>query len=336
MRKNKKGLVPSLACGFGAVGATAIVLGAAASSFVGKNVISEDAELSGASYNSGENNEAALLALDGTSSVTGSTITASGANSMSVAMQNNATLSVVNSTVINSGTSGTAFLIDSASGSLNVVNSSVSSTGNLVAVQNSRASLNLISNTNANGSILVDSSSLLYLSMTNGNQFIGSINALDQGSVSLNMSADSVLYLTGNSFLSSLTDEAADYSNIYLCGYTLTVNGELIAGNNADCGDLVGGYGQPTIIPDGYDPNPTPPAPDPQPEPQPEPKPEPQPQPEPTPTPSKEPVYYEPQVVSPNTGDGINSRLFVMGAAFMGLGLCLVICAKSLNKNFGR
>ena len=151
MRKNKKGLVPGLACGFGAVGAAAIVLSAAASSYTGENVISVDTTLSGESFSSSADNEASLIAIGGDSSFTGSTILASGANSMSAVLQNSANLSVINSTVINSGLQGTAFLIDSASGSLLVMNSSVSSMGNLVAVQNSSATLNLVSNMYENG-----------------------------------------------------------------------------------------------------------------------------------------------------------------------------------------
>ena len=337
MRKSKKGLVPGLACGLGVVSATTLVVGVAASGYTGTNVISEDTTLSGVNFNSSGDSEAALIAVDGSSSLTSAMIVASGANSMSAVLQNNASLSFVGSTVINSGLQGTAFLMDNSFGDLSISSSSVSATGNLLAVQNSNASLSLIGNSSANGSILVDGASVLRISMTEGNRFIGNINNLGRGIVDLDMSSDSVLYLTGNSFLRSLSDEALDYSNIYLCGYTLTVNGEEISANDADCGSLVGGYGQPTIIPDDYDPNPTPPTPQPDPEPEPDPtpptpaptpSPAPQPDPEPEPTTEPEPVYYTPQVVSPNTGDNIFGRLFIIGAAFMGLSLCLILTVK--------
>ena len=273
--------------------------------------------------------------MDGSTSLTSIMIVASGVNSMGAVLQNDASLSLMGATVINSGLQGTAFLMDNSFGDLSISSSSVSATGNLLVVQNSNSSLSLIGNSSANGSILVDGASVLRISMTEGNRFIGNINNLGRGIVDLDMSSDSVLYLTSNSFLRSLSDEALDYSNIYLCGYALTVNGEEISANDADCGSLVGGYGQPTIIPDDYDPNPTPPTPQPDPEPDPTPpapaptpSPTPQPDPAPEPTTESEPVYYAPQVVSPNTGDNIFGRLFIIGAAFMGLSLCLLLTVK--------
>ena len=335
MRKSKKGLVPGLACGLGVVSATTLVVGVAASGYTGTNVISEDTTLSGVNFNSSGDGEAALIAVDGSSSLTSIMIVASGVNSMGAVLQNNASLSLMGATVINSGLQGTAFLMDNSFGDLSISSSSVSATGNLLVVQNSNSSLSLIGNSSANGSILVDGASVLRISMTEGNRFIGNINNLGRGIVDLDMSSDSVLYLTSNSFLRSLSDEALDYSNIYLCGYTLTVNGEEISANDADCGSLVGGYGQPTIIPDDYDPNPTPPTPQPDPEPDPTPpapaptpSPTPQPDPAPEPTTESEPVYYAPQVVSPNTGDNIFGCLFIIGAAFMGLSLCLLLTVK--------
>ena len=176
MRKSKKGLVPGLACGLGIVSATTLVVGVAASGYTGTNVISEDTTLSGVNFNSSGDSEAALIAVDGSSSLTSAMIVASGANSMSAVLQNNASLSFVGSTVINSGLQGTAFLMDNSFGDLSISSSSVSATGNLLAVQNSNASLSLIGNSSANGSILVDGASILRISMTGGNQFIGNIN----------------------------------------------------------------------------------------------------------------------------------------------------------------
>lgn len=346
MRKNKKGPIFGLACGLGAVGASAVVLSAAASTFVGQNIIAENTELSGTSYNSTDDNTASLLVTGGNSKLSGAFVSASGTESMSVALQNSGKLHLENSTIINSGLQGTAFLLDNSTGTLTILNSSASSTGELLVAQNSQAALNLVSNTKINGSILVDNGSDLSISMSDGNQFIGSINGANQGRVNLYVSEDSVLYLTGNSYVESLSDGASDYSNIYLCGYTLSVNGVAIEGNATDCGELVGGYGQPTIIPGDYDPNPAPtPAPEPEPEPEPEPtptptptptpQPEPEPEPTPAPAPAPEPVYYEPVVYTPNTLDSVSEYASLLGVAFMGLGLTMLIVAK-FNRNSKR
>lgn len=340
MRKNRKGLVSGLACGFGVVGASAIAFSAAASSFVGRNVISEDTSASGLNYTSSGDNEASLMVLGGDSDISSSMIVASGADSVGVALQGDANFSISDSTVINSGLNGAAFLLDGSTGSLTVSNTSASSTGGLAVAQGSQAALTLSANESANGSILVDSDSVLSLSMTDGNKFIGDINPYNQGLVNLSVSADSVLYLTGDSYLGSLNDEASNLMNIYLCGYTLTVNGEAIAANDSDCSVLIGGYGQPTIIPDDYDPNPSPaPAPEPDPTPpapEPTPDPVPDPTPDPAPAPEPEPVHYEPQVVIPNTGDTVQSQLFAAGSTLMGLSLCFLIATRNFTKGLGR
>ncbi len=338
MRKNRKGLVSGLACGFGVVGASAIAFSAAATSYVGQSFISEDTVASGVNYTSSGDNEASLMVLSGNSDISSSMIVASGSNSVSVGLQGDSNFSISNSTVINSGLNGTTFLLDGSTGSLTVNNASASSLGNLVAVQNSQAAMTFAANESANGSIMVDGNSTLLLSMTDGNKFIGNINTYNQGAVNLNVSADSVLYLTGDSYVASLNDEAANLMNIYLCGYTLTVNGEAVEANNSDCSVLIGGYGQPTIIPDDYDPNPTPPAPQPDPDPAPAPQPDPTPtpdpdptpapQPDPTPAPAPEPVHYEPVVVTPNTGDNVSSQMVIAGMTIAGLGLCFTVVSK--------
>ena len=338
MRKNRKGLVPGLVCSLGAIGASAMVLSAAAANHTGQNILAENSELSGVNYSSSGDNEASLMLVGGNSRISNATIIASGTNSVSVDLQGASELIIADSTVINSGLDGTAFLMDNASGYLTIANASASSTGNLVAVQSSTGAVTFSNNTSANGSILVDGNSAVTLNMVNGNRFIGNINSYNQGAVDLNVSADSVLYLTGDSYVRSLSDAASDYSNIYLCGYTLSVNGVAIEGNQEDCGALVGGYGQPTIIPDDYDPNPTPPAPQPDPDPTPAPQPDPTPapdpdptpapQPDPTPAPAPEPVHYEPVVVTPNTGDNVSSQMVIAGMTIAGLSLCFTVVSK--------
>ena len=333
MRKNRKGLIPGLVCSLGAVGASALALSAAASNHVGKNILSEDSELSGVSYSSSGDNEASLMLVGGNSNISGATIIANGANSVGAVLNGASNLTISNSSVIDSGLDGVAFLMDGSTGSLTITNTSASSTGNLIAVQNSNSVLTLSGNTSANGSILVDGSSTIVVNMVGGNRFIGKINTHDFGAVDLDVSADSVLYLTGDSYVRSLDNEALDNSNIYLCGYTLSVNGVAVEGNQADCGQLIGGYGQPTIIPDDYDPNPKP-APTPQPEPEPEPtptptpQPEPEPEPEPTPEPEPQPEHYEPIVVTPNTLDKTSEHALLFGMALVGLSLCMGLTAK--------
>ncbi len=85
------------------------------------------------------------------------------------------------------------------------------------------------------GDIIVDSISTLDLTLENGSVMFGSIDSDDQAqNIDLAMSADSVLVLTGNTYVDSLTNELSDNSNIYLNGYKLCVNGAETAANDGE------------------------------------------------------------------------------------------------------
>lgn len=89
-----------------------------------------------------------------------------------------------------------------------------------------------LSNQKATGNIIVDSISTLNLTLTNGTVLKSAIDTEDQAQqVDLTMSADSVLVLTGDTYVDSLTNETADNSNIYLNGHKLYVNGVETAAN---------------------------------------------------------------------------------------------------------
>ena len=94
--------------------------------------------------------------------------------------------------------------------------------------------LNLI-NQKINGNINVDSISTLDINLSNGSIFEGTINNNDEAKeISLTLSSDSVIILTNDSYIDSLTNEVSDNSNIYLNGYKLYVNGSSVDGNNED------------------------------------------------------------------------------------------------------
>ena len=89
-----------------------------------------------------------------------------------------------------------------------------------------------LSNQKIEGDIIVDSISSLDLTLENGSKYFGAIDTDNQaGSVNLTMSEDSVLVLTADTYVDSLTNEDASNSNIYLNGYKLYVNGEETAAN---------------------------------------------------------------------------------------------------------
>lgn len=94
--------------------------------------------------------------------------------------------------------------------------------------------LNLV-NQDANGNIYVDNISTLNMSLTNGSNYEGAINT-ENTAKTLNVTLDSTstLTLTADSYITSLTDELDDYSNINLNGYTLYVNGNAITSTNYD------------------------------------------------------------------------------------------------------
>ncbi len=82
------------------------------------------------------------------------------------------------------------------------------------------------------GNIIVDSISTLDLTLENGSKFFGAIDTENQAQqIDLTLSADSVIVLTGDTYVDSLTNEDAENTNIYLNGYKLYVGGTETAAN---------------------------------------------------------------------------------------------------------
>lgn len=89
-----------------------------------------------------------------------------------------------------------------------------------------------LTNQKAKGDIIVDSISTLNINATDESVIIGAINHENTGTVSLALSEDSILSLTADTYLSSLTNADADNYNIYSNGqYKLFVNGTEVSIN---------------------------------------------------------------------------------------------------------
>ena len=81
----------------------------------------------------------------------------------------------------------------------------------------------------ASGNIVIDSISTLDMTMKSGSYYRGTINGDNSAkSIKLTLDKNSKIKLTGDSYVTSLEDEDADYSNINFNGYTLYVNGEAV------------------------------------------------------------------------------------------------------------
>jgi len=76
------------------------------------------------------------------------------------------------------------------------------------------------------GLIYADASSQVTLKLTNSSAYTGKVNPGDvAGTAAVVMDATSTWTLTGNTYLTSLTDATSSYSNIMTNGYKLYVNG---------------------------------------------------------------------------------------------------------------
>ena len=76
------------------------------------------------------------------------------------------------------------------------------------------------------GLIYVDASSSFTMALSNSSVLTGKVNPANvAGSAKVTMDATSTWTLTGNSYLTSLTDAASDYSNITAGSFSLYVNG---------------------------------------------------------------------------------------------------------------
>lgn len=88
-----------------------------------------------------------------------------------------------------------------------------------------------LTNQKVKGDIYVDSISSLVMNLESGSSYKGTINGDNESqSISLKLSKDSKIKLTGDSYVTSLDNEDASNSNIDFNGYTLYVNGEAITG----------------------------------------------------------------------------------------------------------
>ena len=84
------------------------------------------------------------------------------------------------------------------------------------------------------GNIIVDDISTLTMNLKSKSVFKGSIDSANTAKkIDVAISKNSIIVLTGNSYVDSLTNELTDNSNIYLNGYKLFVNGKEISGNTS-------------------------------------------------------------------------------------------------------
>ena len=84
-------------------------------------------------------------------------------------------------------------------------------------------------NQNIEGNIVVDEISTLDMNLTNKSSYEGVINNSNTAkNIKITLDKNSKLVLTGDSYISELTDEDETYSNIILNGYKLYVGGSLL------------------------------------------------------------------------------------------------------------
>ena len=86
-----------------------------------------------------------------------------------------------------------------------------------------------VTNQEINGNIYVDSISTLKFTLSEGSSYTGTINGENSAkSISITLDSSSTLILTGDCYVTSLTDSDTTYSNINFNGYKLYVNGTAI------------------------------------------------------------------------------------------------------------
>ena len=343
MRRNKRRLTVGLLSFVALGGASALAWSVGA--FEGGVTLEPGANETGGNYATTVNDTAAVLLGDGSAVLNNPVISNSGNNGMGVALQGASVLSLNNAFITMTGGNNVGFLFDNGAQTLTVTDSTLGAQTVAIAQNGSYATLNLVGNDKINGAISTTADSTLNINMSSENTFRGTLN----GNISVALSSDSVLYLTGDSFISSLSDDLAGYDNIYLCDHTLTTSEGEIAGNTAECGEMVGGKGAPARpiddTPPAPQPDPTPPEPDPVPDPQPDPTPPtPQPDsapttpttpttPEPEPAPAPAPVYQSAKgPYNPYTADNINLSFAFGAIALVGFLVSPSFIFKSLRK----
>ncbi|MBR6097465.1 hypothetical protein IKP94_01795 [Candidatus Saccharibacteria bacterium] len=135
---------------------------------------------------------------------------------------------------------GDSFYVTNTTAEINLENNKIinnDASGNFLRIQKDSwgksgsnggtVTLNL-ANQSASGNIVVDSISKLTMSLKNNSSFKGAINTENAGEVSLTLDSSSTLTLTGDTYLTSLTNADTSNSNIITNGYKLYVNGTLL------------------------------------------------------------------------------------------------------------
>lgn len=136
---------------------------------------------------------------------------------------------------------GDSFYITNTTATINLENNTIvnnDSAGNFLRAQkdswgksgSNGGSVTLkMTNQKAEGNIVTDSISTLDMEMAESAYYEGTINGANEAkSITLKLDSTSKIKLTGNSYVTSLEDAAATYSNIDFNGYKLYVNGVAI------------------------------------------------------------------------------------------------------------
>ena len=135
---------------------------------------------------------------------------------------------------------GDSFYVTNTTAEINLENNTIinnDASGNFLRIQRDSwgksgsnggvVTLNM-TNQSATGSIVVDSISSLTMNLKSGSSFKGAINSANAGEVSLVLDKSSMLTLTGDTYVKSLTNADSTNSNINFNGYKLYVNGQAI------------------------------------------------------------------------------------------------------------
>ncbi len=126
-----------------------------------------------------------------------------------------AVITLENNTIINN---------DSTGNFLRIQKDSWGTTG-----QNGGSVTLTLKNQTATGNIVVDSISTLSMELSDSSIYEGSINSSNEAkSITLKLSKNSKIKLTGDSYVTSLDDEDTSYKNIDFNGYKLYVNGKSV------------------------------------------------------------------------------------------------------------
>ena len=140
---------------------------------------------------------------------------------------------------------GDTFYVTNTTSVINLTNNAIvnnDSTGVLLRVESAawgssgsnggKVTFNLSDQT-AEGDIVVDSVSTLAMTLADSSTYKGTINGANQaGNITLTLDENSVVVLTGDSYVDSLSNAVSDNSNIYLNGYSLYVGGTAVSAND--------------------------------------------------------------------------------------------------------